>query len=203
MGLEPSRVAPWAAVVATVVAFGAILTATVLAPWFSWTGNALSDLGHHERATAPLFNGGLIAAGLLGAVFPAWLVLERDGLLHRIGAAIVGATLVDLALIGVFPTPMDLHVTVSVLFFVGVTLGLIVWGVADALGEHPGRGTAFALAGVGHALFWAVWASDLVPYEGVAIPELVGAIALAGAALVIARDYPEAFEAVLGQASPV
>jgi len=65
-----SRVAPWTAVVAAVVAFGAILTATLVAPWFSWTGNALSDLGHHDRATATVFNGGLMAAGLVGAVFP-------------------------------------------------------------------------------------------------------------------------------------
>lgn len=191
-----SRIVPWTAVVATVVAFGAILTATMVAPWFSWTGNALSDLGHHERATASLFNGGLIVAGLVGAVFPLWLVLDTEGLVRRIGAAVVAATLVDLALIGFFPTPHDLHGTVSVLFFVGVTLGLVVWGIGDILNDRRRRGSAIASGGFFHAAFWMVWWSSLVPYGGVAVPEFVGAVLLAGTALSIAREYPEAFESV-------
>jgi hypothetical membrane protein len=198
LGMEKaaSRVAPWTAVVATFVAFGAILTATTTAPWFSWTSNALSDLGHHERATATVFNGGLIVAGLVGAVFPLWLVFDIDGTVRRLGAAVLAATLVDLALIGFFPTPHDLHGTVSVLFFVGVTLGLVVWGVGDIVADRRLRGGAVASAGVFHAAFWIVWWSSLVPYEGVAIPEFVGAVALAGTALAIAQEYPEAFEAV-------
>ena len=193
MRTTASRVTPWAAVFATAVAFGAILTSTALAPWFSWTGNALSDLGHHDRATANLFNGGLIVAGLVGATFPLWLVFDTEGLLCRLGAAVVAATLVDLALIGVFPTPHDLHGTVSVAFFVGVTLGLVVWGVGDIAADHRPRGVAIASTGFFHATLWVVWFSSAVPYEGVAVPEFVGAVALAGTALAAAREYPEAF----------
>lgn len=191
-----SRIAPWTAVVATVVAFGAILTTTTVAPWFSWTGNALSDLGHHDRATAGIFNGGLIVAGVVGAVFPVWLVFDRDSVVRRLGAAVVAATLVDLALIGVFPTPHDLHGTVSVLFFVGVTLGLVVWGFGDITADSRRRGGAIAAGGAFHAALWVVWFSSLVPYEGVAIPEFLGAVALAGTSLAVAREYPEAFESV-------
>jgi hypothetical membrane protein len=193
MGYTASRIAPWAAVVAAVVAFGAILTATLVAPWFSWTGNALSDLGHHDRATATVFNGGLIAAGLVGAVFPVWLVIDADGIVRRLGAAVIAATLVDLALIGVFPTPHGLHGTVSVLFFVGVTLGLVVWGTGDLAAGRRRRGGAIASGGLFHAAFWVVWMSSAVPYEGVAIPEFVGAVVLTGTALSVAREYPEAF----------
>jgi hypothetical membrane protein len=51
------RLARLSGTVAPVVAFGAILLATVLAPWFSWTGDALSDLGvPATSAVAPLFN---------------------------------------------------------------------------------------------------------------------------------------------------
>lgn len=188
---KASRIAPWTAVVAAVVAFGAILTATFVAPWFSWTGNALSDLGHHGRATATLFNGGLITAGLVGAVFPLWLVFDTDGIVRRLGAAVVAATLVDLALIGVFPTPHDLHGTVSVLFFVGVTLGLVVWGIGDVVADRRLRGGVIASGGLFHAAFWVVWWSSLVPYEGVAVPEFVGAVVLTGTALSIAREYPK------------
>ncbi|MDZ7689055.1 MAG: DUF998 domain-containing protein [Halobacteriales archaeon] len=191
-----SRVAPWTAVVAAIVAFGAILTTTTVAPWFSWTGNALSDLGHHERATANLFNGGLIVAGLTGAVFPVRLLADYDGILRRLGAGVITLTLVDLALIGVFPTPHELHGAVSVAFFVGVTLGLVLWGVGDLVADRRRRGVAIAATGVFHAVFWAVWVSPAVPYEGVAVPEFVGAVALAGTALTVTRDYPEAFESV-------
>lgn len=184
-----SRVAPWTAVLAAVVAFGAILTATTIAPWFSWTENALSDLGHHERATTNLFNGGLILAGLIGAVFPLWLVFDTDSVLRRLGAVIVAVTLVDLALIGVFPTPHDLHGTVSVVFFVGVTLGLIVWGIGDIRDDRRLRGGTIVATGFFHGVFWVVWFSSIIPYEGVAIPEFVGAVALAGTALVIAYKY--------------
>ena len=193
---KASRVAPWAAVVGTVIAFVAILTTTTVAPWFSWTGNALSDLGHHDRATASLFNGGLIVAGLVGAAFPVWLVFDTDGTFRRLGAVVVAATLLDLALIGFFPTPHSLHGTVSVLFFVGVTLGLVVWGVGDIVAGSRRRGGAIAAGGIFHAAFWVFWMSSLVQYEGVAIPEFAGAVALAGTALSIAREYPEAFEAV-------
>ena len=187
-----SRVLPWTAVVATVIAFGAILITTTVAPWFSWTGNALSDLGHHDRATARLFNGGLILAGLIGAAFPLWLVFDTDGFLRRLGAVVVAVTLVDLALIGVFPTPNDLHGTVSVVFFVGVTLGLIVWGIGDIRDDRRLRCGVIAAAGFFHGVFWVVWFSSVIPYEGVAIPEFVGAVALAGTALMIAHEYIEA-----------
>ena len=189
---KASRVVPWTAVLAAVVAFGAILTTTTVAPWFSWTENALSDLGHHERATASLFNGGLIVAGLVGAVFPMWLTLDTDGTLRRLGAVTVAVTLVDLALIGVFPTPHDLHGTVSVVFFVGVTLGLIVWGIGDIRDDRRLRGGVIAATGFFHGVFWVVWFSSIIPYEGVAIPEFIGAVALAGTALVIAHEYIEA-----------
>jgi hypothetical protein len=36
--------------------------------WFSWTGNALSDLGVHKES-AVLFNSGLIIGGILSIVF--------------------------------------------------------------------------------------------------------------------------------------
>jgi hypothetical membrane protein len=187
-----STVAPWTAVLAAVVAFGAILITTTVAPWFSWTENALSDLGHHERATANLFNGGLIVAGLIGSAFPLWLVFDTDDFPRRLGAVTVAVTLVDLALIGVFPTPHDLHGTVSVVFFVGVTLGLIVWGIGDIRDDRRLRGGTIAATGFFHGTFWVVWFSSIIPYEGVAVPEFVGAVALAGTALVIAYEYIEA-----------
>lgn len=47
----------------------ALVGAALLAPWFTWTGHALSHLGEVGRATAPLFNYGLILSGGLGLAF--------------------------------------------------------------------------------------------------------------------------------------
>jgi len=70
------------------VGLGTVLLATLLAPWFSWTGNALSDLGHPSRATAPLFNGGMALAGLLALAFAGRLWIDAEGWVRR-GALIV------------------------------------------------------------------------------------------------------------------
>lgn len=47
------------------VLYCSILLAISRAPWFSWTENALSDLGNLRYDTAPIFNAGLLIAGLL------------------------------------------------------------------------------------------------------------------------------------------
>ena len=46
------------------------LGASILsAPWFSWSKNALSDLGYALRETAVTFNFGLAISGLIVAIY--------------------------------------------------------------------------------------------------------------------------------------
>lgn len=61
-----TRLGRLSALVTPVIAFLAIVGATLLAPDFSWAGDALSDLGASGAETAWLFNGGLILASFLG-----------------------------------------------------------------------------------------------------------------------------------------
>jgi len=56
-------------VLAPLVAFTLISLAITSHPQFSWTGNALSDLGVVEGVTAVLFNSGLIIGGILAIIF--------------------------------------------------------------------------------------------------------------------------------------
>ncbi|MFT4891568.1 MAG: putative membrane protein [Halobacteriales archaeon] len=172
------RIGTWCGLAAPAIGLGSVLLATLLAPWFSWTGNALSDLGHPSRATAPLFNGGQGMAGLLALAFTARLWTDATGWLRRGALAVLAVSFVSLVGVGVFPETTDLHVPVSVAFFVSLTYGLWLYGSAEALDGAPGWGVAIVWLGVGNVTAWVVYVA-LDPFEGVAIPEIVGAVALA------------------------
>jgi len=58
-----------------IVAFTCIFLAIASYPEFSWTGNALSDLGVQEGVTAVLFNSGLIFSGILALIFASGLLI--------------------------------------------------------------------------------------------------------------------------------
>ncbi|HKL29662.1 MAG TPA: DUF998 domain-containing protein [Natrialbaceae archaeon] len=159
------------------VGLGTVLLATLLAPWFSWTGNALSDLGHPSRATAPLFNGGMALAGLLALAFAGRLWIDAEGWVRRGALIVLAASFASLVGVGAYPETTDLHFTVSVAFFVSLTYGLWLYGSADALAGTPERGVATIWLGVANVTGWVLYAT-FEPFEGVAIPEAVGGVAL-------------------------
>lgn len=66
-------------VLTPIVAFTLISLAIASYSEFSWTGNALSDLGIQEGATAILLNSGLIIAGILTIVFALGLSVLLQG----------------------------------------------------------------------------------------------------------------------------
>lgn len=127
-------------VAAITLALGGILVATVVSPSFAWGSDALSDLGvawsaAGTRATARVFNGGLLAGGAAGLVFTRTLAATARTRPERVVAVLFGLTV--------------------------VLMGLVF-------------GTVNLLA-------WAVWAgTGPLLRDGVAIPEAVGALALAG-----------------------
>ncbi len=177
------RVTTHAGVAGAVVAFAAIAVAVVLAPWFSLTGNALSDLGERSRRSAPVFNWGLVLAGALGATFVGRLTAERGGRVRRLAQAVLFVAMVALVGIGLVPIdhPSGLHGPVSVTFFVALTYGLALDGTASILDGRGRTGLRFVWLAFANATGWLVYAlvaaGEVDP--GVALPELVGAVALA------------------------
>jgi hypothetical membrane protein len=182
--------------VAPAVSFGAILLATLLAPWFSWTGDALSDLGvPATAAVAPLFNYGLVVGGLLAVPYGIALWVDTGGgsssdsslpgrLGGRLVAVLFAASVLSMALIGVFPIPARLsvagttvepHLFVAVGFYLGLTATLAVDGLRRV--REPAGRVALLLA-VGHVGYWIAWGQGLRLGPGLAIPETVGALAL-------------------------
>ncbi|WP_080508406.1 DUF998 domain-containing protein [Haloparvum sedimenti] len=153
------------------VALGGILLATLLDPTFSWTGDALSDLG--VRAPSALaFNGALIVGGLLGLPY-AHLLSERGG--RAVGVAFGVGTLC-LAGVGLFPSGTAPHAPVAVGFFLLATVAVAVDGAARR--EEPTGRLSLALA-AGHVLAWVTWGAGLWPATGLALPEFVGAMIVA------------------------
>lgn len=163
--------------VSTVGVLGSVALASwVVGDWFTWTANALSHLGESDRIVAPLFDYSLGVAGLLGVAFAGRVWLAGANAWHRLGAALLGFGLANAALVGVFPVPHDLHGPVSVAFFVLLTLGLFAHGSGDALAGRARRGVLTTWLAVGHASGWVLLA--FAPFDGIALPELVGVLGL-------------------------
>lgn len=175
---------PAAVVVSFVGIFGSVALASwVTGDWFTWTGNALSHLGAPERAVAPLFNYSLVLAGLLGTAYAGRVFVDGTNAWHRLGAVMLGLGLLNSALVGVFNVPHPLHGVVALTYFVLLTLGLFAHGSGDALAGRPRRGVMSIWLGVAHVAGWVLL--GVVPFDGIALPELVGVVGLWVWALVV------------------
>ena len=190
-----SRRARLLGAIATALALGGIALATLLDPTFSWTGDALSDLGVRERS-APVFNGGLILGGLVGLGYAAglWRVnrkpsakgrdppvgrpsaFGRSPAFGRFRALVFGLAMVAMAGVGLFDLTHPLHAPAAIGFYTSVTATFAVDGVARR-GRPTGRIT-LAFVPI-HVAVWATFLAGLWPVTGLALPELPGALMLA------------------------
>ena len=182
-------------IIAPIFGFAMIFWAISTAPWFSWTENALSDLGV-EGLTAVIFNDGLGMTACLLALFSAGVYeMTKTDIYGKASFALLSTASVFLILIGVFPeTAGRIHLYFSVAFF--VTLPLAVWAFAIHAWRRGMRGMAYLsiASGVVATLIW------MPSWDGVAIPEAVSALSLGIWAEVLGfwmiRRDPEEFEAV-------
>jgi hypothetical membrane protein len=187
-GAARERLVAGLGVAAVAVSLGGIFTAVALAPWFSFFGDALSNLGELGRPTAPVFNGALLVGGALGAGFVVAVWSRTDDGLRGAALAVLLLAVVFMALTGAFPLPDPLHFAVAPLFFLLLTLGLFVWGAGDYAAGRPARGGAFVVAAVLHVVSWVWWLLLGWPGPGVAVPELVGSLSLAAWTLWLSVD---------------
>jgi len=143
------RVAGLCGVITPLIVITLIALAISHSPWFSWTENALSDLGVQGIA-AVLFNSGLIIGGILTGIYVA-----------------------ALCAIGIFPeTAGDIHFYVSVAFFTLFPVSVFFIGASMMRVSSERRlGLFTVLVGVVAAVVW------VFPWEAVAIPEIVAGLA--------------------------
>jgi len=163
---------------APIVAFGCITAAILSYPEFSWTNNALSDLGVVPGVTAHVFNFGLFTAGLLGVLFAVLGLFNyfKDTTVGKAGALTFGLASVWLMAIGIFNEDFrPTHFIVSVLFF--ATLPIAFWIITAALYRRQEFKLAvFTLAAslVAAAPWILYYTIHYVP--NVAIPETISAV---------------------------
>jgi len=164
------RVAGICGVIVPVVAFSCIFIAISLSPWFSWTANALSDLG--VGGAAWVFNSGLMASGILTMIFAVGLwATFRKRALGRVGAVVLFLDALALFGIGVFSEAAGVtHFYFSVAFFVLFPVSLFLLGSSAIMSGFRKFGSFTILIGVFTAIPWAF------SWDGVAIPEAISAL---------------------------
>ncbi len=160
-------------IIAPIFGFAMVFAAISTAPWFSWTENALSDLGV-EGLTAIIFNDGLGMTACLLALFSVGVYeMTKMDIYGKASFALLFAAAVFLLFIGVFPeTAGRIHFYFSVAFF--VTIPISVWAFAAHAWRRGMRNMAYLsiASGVIAALAW------LPSWDGVAIPEAVSALSV-------------------------
>lgn len=168
---------------AVLVGFGGILVTTVVSPGFSWTGNALSDLGVTRTGagtpvTAVLFNASLVSGGVVGLGFGVALAHDAHSRGQRVVASVFGLTVLTMALIGVFSMGTAFHVPAATGYYLLVTVLCWTDGVVALTGGVGRRGVGAVLLGAANLGAWVVWsAGGSFSRPGAAVPELVGALA--------------------------
>lgn len=171
-GKKMLRIAGLCGVATPAVAFTCIFIAISLSPWFSWSANALSDLGVGEAAV--IFNSGLIAAGIFSMVFATGLWMTfKEHILGRGGAALFFTGAFALSGIGVFSEAAGvIHFYFSVTFFILMPFSLFLLGTGAIVVGSRKFGSFAIAAGVVALIPWAF------SWDGVAIPEFISALAV-------------------------
>lgn len=173
MNVKIVRMAGFFGVAAPLVGFTIIDLSIRASPWFSWTGNALSDLGVAGFGSI-LFNFGLPMTGAVMMMFSVGLFEFTEGCrVGRLGSLLHLAGALLLCGIGAFPeTAGPIHTYVSVAFFVAIPLSLTaltVFMVTHGMRLFAVLTAAAAAAAAG------VW---LLPWSSAALPEALSALAV-------------------------
>jgi len=174
-------------------AFLCIMIAILVSPWFTWQGNALSDLGHPLRyAESPLssfvFNYGLIIAGIITLFFVFGLWTKVKSILARISTVILLFADIALICIGVFPETMPpWHFIFSVMLFASAALSILFFAAALMVHRPTRRiGLLSLIIGFIAAIPWILvlvfGAIDGIPvflnyWQHAAVPETISAVA--------------------------
>jgi hypothetical membrane protein len=176
-------------IVTPIVAFTCIIIAIESYPAFSWTNNALSDLGVISGLTGSLFNFGLFASGFLGLIFSIFGLANYfiKSLVGKVGSGFFAAATVALMAIGVFNERFSpTHYVVSVAFFTLAPFALFTIAGAFWLNRRRKMAAFTVIVAVLAALPWLLlFAFDYVP--NVAIPEAASGLALSAWTILLGK----------------
>jgi hypothetical membrane protein len=154
--------------VGPLIAFFFIITSILLAPWFRWENNALSDLGHSvDSNVAPLFNFGLLLSGFFTILY-SLLSLKNHA---RYTSYLLMFSGLLLQLIATFDeTYGSLHFLVSVMFFVM----LCFVSISFVMEKKSILALIALILGI---VSWILWGVKFY-VAGIAVPETVSSIVI-------------------------
>ena len=188
------RVGGGCGILGPVVALSLVLLAVASSPWFTWEGNALSDLGHYFRVDigpnplirAIIFNAGLIITGLIMMYFTLLFMKNTKDIPTKIGLLPFVAAIIFLIAIGVFSENFPpIHFNVSVGFFFSFPWAM--WFVGLNWLRFPSLRWFSLISILLPFISIYLW---MLPWDGVAIPELLTAFtAIAWVWIVNYLDY--------------
>jgi len=167
------KIAGLCGVIAPIISLLFIAVAIAYTPEFNWFTWALSDLGVHQAAL--IFNFGLIIGGILATIFAIGLMQTlRKQVLGLLGTFTLILSTISLCAIGVFPESAGrIHLYVSISFFALLAISILIIGATLIWKASQRYLGLFSILTVIVAAM-AAWA---VPHEGVAIPEMIAALA--------------------------
>jgi len=136
-------------------------------PRFSWTDNAISDLGRVDFGIS-YFNYGLVIIGILLLFFSIGMHLLLID--QRAGPTIFALSAIYLIGVGLYPLPRPEHVDISGLFFIAFPIGFFMFGIKNYLSKDK----FIKIMGFLALFFIIIFASAAVTllfFKGIAIPE--------------------------------
>lgn len=198
---DHTRLATACGFVAPAVALGAILLATFVASpeTFAWHDRALSDMGRPGAETFWLFNGALVAGGLLGAPFVRRVWLATRNRLERAGTVALAVAMAGMVGVGVFflehttyYLATNLHAAAALTVFAGAPAANWLYGAGAIRAGDRRWGRSTIGFGVAHVAAWTAWiaygrtiATDAGAWF--AVPEAVAAALFGGWVVLLAR----------------
>jgi len=170
--LNLSRWAGFSGILGSVLPLAIVLSATYLSSWFSWSANALSELGVGEQAV--LFNSAMLLGGALYFLFAVglykWVPAERR---VRTGVLCIMGSSVCLALVGVFTIDyFVMHGIVAAGFFLLAPAGLLLIGFGSKEAVIKRLSLACGIGALLAILVFPVVILALPFSVGFAVPEL-------------------------------
>jgi hypothetical membrane protein len=190
--LISSRFSGLCGIIGPLIALIGIAIAIWVSPWFNWFDNALSDLGHPSmlggsngvpgfNPAAPIFNTSLILTGFITLILTVWLIRHQvfeGSIIGVIAAILLTISQFFLVGIGVFHEGFGYtHFIVSVGFFVTLLIAGLIYGVRLMQEKHLRLiGIVAFILALSSALIWVAYYLTLLPFTGVAIPEIISAV---------------------------
>ena len=168
-----TRTGVLAGAAAPLTSFVFIAAAILTHPWFSFSANALSDLGALGVRDNWIFCAGLILSGLLALLFSYYLLSISDGMGEKAGSSLFFAASVFLALIGIFPEGTAPHFAISLSFYILGAASIAVFGTVLIIEKNGIYGSISLL------ILISAFCMVLIPkWSAIAIPETIGASAI-------------------------